>query len=480
MATTDTFAHINEKIGMIAIIPEVTKGSPNWSFKAKGTHATTTIQVNSSTGTGDHDTRLAGSATGLLDYGYVYVVSASNVTVGSLLQITAYVTAGSVHTFTVETADGAFADDDTFYVFGILPFTEAAITPEQEYHERKLIAKTLDPASGRRGLGKATVSAKLELGGLTTSSVDGSPATADRWSMLLAGIGTRRAGNGEDAVTGTLSTTQSTVTLASEFNVGDWVTMPSTNAEATKITAVDISTTPDIITFAPALTAAQVNTDLIIAPEQFNPADSDHQSFTFLKFTDDRRQMVAGCVFNYKISGTYGEPVMMEIEGQGNWDSATAASINDFTADAFTAYKAEQSSKSGIVWKAVTTVKFSTTTLCINSFEFDLGAEIVETRDTCAGVRMDIRGRNSKLSVTYRDQDDATIDTWVSAATVADIIITIGSTAGAMFGIGGQAQLTNTPDGENKEETRYWNSEFTFVDDQTDDANNYSAAFMRW
>ena len=49
MATTSAFAHINEKLGLLAFSPEVTAGTPNWSFTATGGSGTT-VTVNTASG----------------------------------------------------------------------------------------------------------------------------------------------------------------------------------------------------------------------------------------------------------------------------------------------------------------------------------------------------------------------------------------------------------------------------------------------
>ena len=129
MATTDTFAHINEKIGMVAVVPEVTKGSPNWSFEAAGTHSTTTVQVDTSTGSGDHDTRLAGAADDLFNGCYVYFLNSTSTSAlqGKMYPISDFAEAANVATITTATMASAPSDTDVFYVFGVLPATEATI-----------------------------------------------------------------------------------------------------------------------------------------------------------------------------------------------------------------------------------------------------------------------------------------------------------------------------------------------------------------
>ena len=471
MATTSSFAHLNERLQMMAFCPEVTQGTPNWDVKADDSqtggpvHSPTTTYVNTGSGSGAHDLNLAGASDDIFNGLYIYVKTGSRA--GEVKKITDFTEGANYATFTHEAFSGALADTDQFYVFAPLPASSVAITSKTENLERDFARLTYDPPSSLKGLTMASGSFDLELFGLETPSADGSAAGLDRLSQLLQFIGTRGAKVGE-AVTGSGSTTtQIDVTDASPYAAGDIVLI---NNQIRRVTATNTGATPDNITVSPALSAAPTAGTIVYLAETFTPAETGHRSHTFLFLTDDRLVEVRGCMCSLKITAEYGAALKASVEFDASaWDWQDAFALDG-----------QQSTKYPPVYKTAAAQHFGTTLLNTRSWEFDLAHGRAETRDTAANVRYDIRTRKATCSVSFRDTAVTPKETWESSATQGFLLVACGNASGSAVAVGGNAQIQDGAESQNQNDTRYYQASFGFVDDQTDYATPSKPVLCRF
>lgn len=467
MATTSTPAHINEKLGLAVFVPEVTQGTPNWKFDASGGSGTTAT-VDTTDGL-QHDNNIATAADDFFNKLQIYFDAATTTAAlrGKVYDISDFAVSGGTATFTTSASMAASpANGDIFYVLGVMPAADMSVQFAPEDLPRDFVRQTLDPPSAKKGLDKASGSFKLEIPGMVTSSVDGTAAPEDRWSKFLQAIGSRSAAVGE-AVTGAGSTTtQIDVTSAATFAVGDYVLI---NNQVRRVTAVDTGATPDNITVSPALSAAPANADLLYLPEVWTPADTGHRSHTILHFTDDRLVELLGCIFSMKLSGEFGGLVMLDVEFDSDGFSVTDAQALD----------GSQVNKGPVVFVTTGAAYFGTTALGVNNFEFDLGHGRQEMRDTNAGLRFDIRSREGKCKVVFRDTVKTPKTSWEDAATQDHLLMFAGNSAGDCVGVAGNAQIESAGSA-NQNDTRYWDASYRFVDDQTDAATPSKPKLMRF
>lgn len=466
MATSSTFAHINESLGLLAFTPEVTQGTPNYSFTADG-GSTTTITVDTTDGQ-THNNAIASAADDSFNGLQIYFITGAEA--GNVATITDFAVSGGTATFTFAALTTGGASGATFYVLGVLRASDVSIDAGPEDIETNFIRQTLDPSPSKKGLDKASGSFKFEIPGLSSPSADGSAASEDRISKFLEAYGARSAGTGE-AVTGSSSTTtQVDITDASLFTVGDYVLI---NNQVRRVTTVDTASTPDNIIVSPALNAAPAASDVVYQAEIWTPDDTGHRSHTFLRLTDDRLLAVTGAVCSFKFSAEqYGALLMGECEFDGDGFSySDGVSMDASQLNKCSPLFIEPDNKANC--------HFGTTELGVNSFEFDVQHGRQELRDTSAGLRFDVRSRAASCKVVFRDQVKTPKTSWEDGATEDHLIIACGSTSGDCVAIAGNSQVkTLASTGVN--DTQYWDAEFTFVDPQTDAATPKKPKLLRF
>ena len=467
MATTSSFAHINEKLGLVLFAPEVTAGTPNWSFTATGGSGTT-VTVDTTSGN-THDNAIASAADDFFNGLQVFYLSGTSTSAlqAKVYDISDFAVSGGTATFTVNTQAATPSSGDVFYVFGALKASEVSLETTPEDLPREFVRQTLDPASSEKGLEITSGSFNFELPGLATVAADGSAPGLDRMSQFLTCVGTRSTSAGEAVTGGSSTTTQVDVTDASTFSVGQHVLI---NNQVRRITAVDTASTPDNIVVSPALSAAPAASDLVYTGETFTPDDSGHRTHTMLFLTDDRLIDVPGCAFNIKFMADQFGALSM---GQAEFDAGAYTYQDGITLDA------SQTTKKAIPFSTSAAAYWGTNSLCVNSFEFDLAHERQELRDTCSNIRFDVRGRAATCAVTLRDTTKSVKDDWEQNATQAHLIIAAGNSAGACVAIHGNAQV-QTAAANNINDTRYWDATFAFVDDQTDAASAQKPQLTRF
>lgn len=467
MATTSAFAHINEKLGLLAFNPEVTAGTPNWSFTATGGSGTT-VTVDTASGN-THDNAISSAADDFFNGLQVYYLDSTSTSAlqGQVYDISDFAVSGGTATFTVDTQAATPSSGDVFYVFGALKASEVSVETAPEDLPREFVRQTLDPASSEKGLEITSGSFNFEMPGLLTPSADGSAPGLDRMSQFLTCIGARSTSAGE-AVTGSSSTTtQVDVTDASTFSVGQHVLI---NNQVRKVTAVDTASTPDNIIVSPALSAAPAASDVVYTGETFTPDDTGHRTHTMLFLTDDRLIDVPGCAFSIKFMvDQFGALSMGEAEfDAGAYTYQDAVSLD-----------ASQTTKKAIPFTSTGGCHWGSNVLAVNSFEFDLAHGRQELRDTSANLRYDVRERAATCSVTLRDTTKAVKDDWEANKTQAHLIIACGNSAGACVAVAGNAQVQSAG-ANNINDTRYWDATFAFVDDQTDAATPQKPLLVRF
>ena len=284
---------------------------------------------------------------------------------------------------------------------------------------------------------------------------------------------------GEAIVAGTLTTTVATVTDASTFAVDDLVLI---NNQVRRITNVDTTATPDELTFAPALSAAPSATDVIYSGEQWEAADTGHQTLTILYLTDDRLVECRGAVCSIKLSAEFGAMLMASVE----FNAAYMASGGDETGwdlqDGFT-FDGSQTTKKPPVYKTSAAAIFddggSLDPLAVASFEFDLGHERGEHRYVDTHY-FTVTGRAATCGVNYKDAALKTKETWELDGTVGELIMAAGKSAGDCVCVGGQAQIQDAASTADNNGFNDWNTSFAFVDDQTDAANAKGPRIVRF
>ena len=467
MATTSAFAHINEKLGLLAFSPEVTAGTPNWSFTATGGSGTT-VTVNTASGN-TQDNAIASAADDFFNGLQVYYLDTTSTSdlQGKVYDISDFAVSGGTATFTVNTQAATPSSGDVFYVFGALKASEVSVETAPEDLPREFVRQTLDPASSEKGLEISSGSFNFEMPGLLTPSADGSAAGLDRMSQFLTCIGARSTSVGE-AVSGSGSTsTQVDVTDASTFSVGQHVLI---NNQVRRVPAVDTASTPDNITVSPALSAAPAASDVVYTGETFTPYDTGHRTHTMLFLTDDRLIDVPGCAFSIKFMAEQFGALSM---GEAEFDAGGYTYRDGFSLDA------SQTTKKAIPFATSAAAYWGSNSLCVNSFEFDLAHERQEIRATCSNIRFDVRGRSAVCSVTLRDTTKAVKDDWEANKAQEHLIVACGNSAGDCVAIAGNAQVQSAG-ANNINDTRYWDATFAFVDDQTDAATPQKPLLVRF
>lgn len=456
MSTTASFPHINKAVSLLAFCPEVVQGTPNYSCTADGgANSGTAITIDTTTGATQNDNLAAVTANkfqGLMVYflpntataalrGKAYPISASSAP------------AANIVTLTVATMAATPAGTDTFYILGPLPADSVSISAETEDLPRDFARLTLDAPSAVKGLTKASGSFGLELPGLVTTLGNGATPALDRWSQLLELLGTRRAVAGTTVSGGGSSTTVVDVTSAASFAVGDLVMI---GGEVRRITAINTAATPDNITITPALSAAPADTTVVYQSETITPYDTGHGTATLLWIEDDRLVVVQGAVLNFKMAAQFGQKLAGSVEFDGEW--ATSQWSDGSTLGGY------QADKSPIPFVAGE-IHFGTTKLNVNNFEFDLGHDRQELRDTSAGIRFFTRARAAQSKVVFRYTAKTPKTTWENAGTQARLLATIGNAAGSAVGVTHDAQVLSAADSDvNK--TAYWDVMFRAYDDQ--------------
>lgn len=456
MSTTASFPHINKAIGLLAFCPEIAHGTPNYSLTADGGgNGATSVTVSTVSGA-THNNNLASKAANKFQGLMVYFLA--NTTTSALRGKSYPISASSapaanVVTLTVSTMAATPAGSDTFYVLAPLPADSVAISPETEDLIRDFVRLTLDAPSSIKGLSKASGSFGLELPGLVTTLGSGATPARDRWSQLLELLGTRRAIAGTTVSGGGSTTTVIDVTDASAFAVGDLVMI---GGEVRRITAINTAAAPDNITITPALSAAPADTTVVYQSEVITPYDTGHGTATLLWLEDDRLIIVQGAVLTFKLAAAFGQKLAGTVEFDGEFAVAQwsdGAAIGGYQAD-----------KSPVAFVAGA-IHFGTTQLHVNSFEFDLGHDRQEIRDTSAGIRFFTRARAAMTKVVFRYTAKTPKTTWEKDGAQARLLATIGNSAGNAVGVTHDAQVITAAESDvNK--TTYWDTTFRAYDDQ--------------
>ena len=466
MSTTSTFAHVNENLGLLAFIPEVKADTPNHSFSASGGTGTTATVDTSAVLL--HNANIATASNDFFKGLQVYFLptTSTGALQGKVYDIDSFAVSGGTATFTTSASMAASpASGELFYILGVLPAQDVSISANPEDLERDFVRQTLDKPSSKKGLTKATVSFKMEASGLVSPSGDGSAASLDRMSAFLGVFGTRSAGTGDSVIgTPTPTTTTFTVSDGTRFAANDWILV---NNEVTQIQSI----ATNALTVSPALSSAPSATDVVYQAEVFTPDDTGHQTHTILSLVDDQLEELNGVSFTVKVTAdSYGNIVMIEAEGDsGSYTLSDAQSLDG----------SQDGSADAVVYTTSAASLFGSTDICLNSFEFDLGHGRQELRDTCAGLRFDVRSRDSVMKIVFRDKDAVPKNTWESSGTQAEAAVFAGNTAGDCIGIVGNSQFKSV-NNTNLNDTRYWDGELRFCDDQTDAATAKKPKLLRF
>ena len=453
MATTSSFAHVNDKIQLFSFVPELTKGTPNWQFQAKAGGSTTSTIIDTAAGAGRDDLNLASMTTDFLNGLQIYISTGTDA--GEVVDITASAESGGDVTLTHSALTTGTSASDVFYVLGPITASNISANPETEDLERDFARLTLDAPSGVKGLSKMSGSFEMEMCGLVTTLGNGATPTYDRLSQFLTCVGTRRAAAGTD-ITGSGSTTTTLdVSVSAGFQEHDLILVEN---QIRRVTSV-VSGSPDQLVLDYALSAAPATSAEVYQCEQFTPDDTDHRTHSFIWLIDDRLIELRECVCSVKVGGEFGGKVMMPVEFDGMWDPSWGLS----DAATLSGYQMDQDP---IAFIATGGIYFNTTDLNCNSFEFDLGHSRGELRDTGGNITFNVNGRVASCKVVMRDIDKTPKATWENAGTKARMTMSAGNTAGDACAFEGWAQVREPIGSSPVNDTRYWDCTFRFFDDQ--------------
>ena len=467
MPTSDNY--INTSLGLFGISKEVTAGLPNWSFTVSGSSGATNFQVSTTSGATD-DNNIATAAAGWFVGAQVYFVTGA--LAGGVYNITAF-TSGGTANFTIDNAT-ATLPTGTCYVLWPLPASNVSINTSTENLERDFVRQTLDKASALKGLKMCDGSFDVEIPGLVTASADGTAAAVDRWSALLSVIGTRRAAVGEAVISSVSnSTTVIAVTAASTFAVDDVVLV---NSEARRITNVD--TSGNLLTVAPAMSAAADTPDVVYTGEQWEAADDGHQTLTILQVTDDRLVECRGAACSVSLSAEFGSALSASVEFSAAYMTSGGDESGWDLQDSFT-IDGSQSSKKPPVFKTSAAHHFAGTALSVASWEFELGHERAEHRYVDTHY-FTITARNASCGVNFKDTSVNPKEDWEANGTVGELLMSAGKSAGDCVVVSGQAQMYDPASSAENNGFQDYNASFAFCDDQTDAANAKRPMIVRF
>ena len=489
MPTSAAVPYISEKFGLLSISKEIVQGIPNWQFTSTTGGSTTAIAVATTDGK-THDNQIDNTDgntvfevnAGVLVADYfkgaqVYWLSttATAALQGKVYDITGFASTGGTATFTVSAMASAAANNDLFYVFWPQPASNISINFAVENLPRDFVRQTLDMPASLKGLKTCDGSFDVEIPGLVATSADGSAAGVDRHSAMCSVIGTRSAGNAEAIIAGTLGVSTFTVTLASEFTVGDYVLI---NNEVRRVTVVDTGSTPDELTVSPPLSNAPIATDLVYAGEVWNPDETGHQTLTILHLKDDRLLEIRGAACSLKTSNEFGQFNKFTCDFNAAYIDSTQAQTGWDITDAFTEMDGSQTSKKPPVFKDCAARHFGLVQLEVASWEMDFGHERNEHRYSCSHS-FSIQGRAATAAVNFKDTTVLPKETWEVSGTQDELMLTVGNSAGDCLAVGGNAQVQDVANANNNE-FQDWNANFAFVDDQTDAAQPKKPKLVRF
>jgi len=461
MATTSSFSHINEAIGLAGFCPELVQGTPNYNFTADGgANSGTAVTIDTTSGA-THNNNIASITAEKFQGLQIWFppTTATSALQGKAYNISAQsAPAANIVTLTVDTMAATPAGTDVFWILGVLPIEKTMPDVKTAGLPRDFMRLTLDPASSIAGLSDASGSITFEAFGLNTTLGDGVTPVKDRLSVFLETFyGTRTAASGT-AVSGSGSTTTVVdVADASGFAVGQVVVI---SGEARKITAIDTASTPDNITLHRALSAAPADTTVVYGSEHFEPVDTGHATGTLFFLADDSLITIYGAIGSVKFSAPFGEIVKCSFDFNGEWDPSQmtdAASLGGY-----------QLAKSPIAFTSTPNVDFNTTELATNAIEFDTGSASVDIQDTEAGgKRFFIRERKAMVNLKFRYKNRTPKYTWEANKTKAYLLACAGTGAGDMIGFGIDGHIPEPASMSEVNATRYWDAQFQHYDDQT-------------
>ena len=445
-------------IGLVGFCPELNQGLPSYSLEASG-GTTTTITVAA----GSSNAALypeGGSAALWADlYNGLWVYFTSGANAGNAYKITDTAWSADVLTLTTTTLANAPSAGNTFFVMGTLAASGVSMTIGVENLTRDdLHRQTLDPASSLKGLQTATFSFDAEVIGLEQNHGVGQTPTRDRYSQLLRLIGARDVVEGTEVSGSGSSTTVVDVVSAAGFAAGDYIMV---GGEVRKITATDTASTPDNVTVSPALSAAPENGTNVFGSEKFVPYDTGHPSGTFFVLVDDQWRQVNGAVITAGISATFGEKVVMSVEGTGE-----AFAVTD-----------PQTIESIIPWSTNAPVKMlvgeffhGTSEFGANTLAFTVGQGAELTRDTLENQIAFITSRSSTLQANLRNQSENLKTQTEANGTQANIIAVWSSSSSEpqnnTVAVAGNGQIQDPASYTSVNGIEYYDVTFGFVDDQ--------------
>ena len=254
------------------------------------------------------------------------------------------------------------------------------------------------------------------------------------------------------------STTVVDVVSAAGFAAGDYIMV---GGEVRKITATDTASTPDNVTVSPALSAAPENGTNVFGSEKFVPYDTGHPSGTFFVLVDDQWRQVNGAVITAGISATFGEKVVMSVEGTGE-----AFAVTD-----------PQTIESIIPWSTNAPVKMlvgeffhGTSEFGANTLAFTVGQGAELTRDTLENQIAFITSRSSTLQANLRNQSENLKTQTEANGTQANIIAVWSSSSSEpqnnTVAVAGNGQIQDPASYTSVNGIEYYDVTFGFVDDQ--------------
>jgi len=467
-------------LGLIGFVPEVNQGYSPFEQTSKSSGNTTTslkVEVTSST-SALYPADLADATARqnyLADYFNGLSVYLPDSEEHAYITDTAYVEASTELTLTITPALAAARDSATFYIFGRLPATSDFTIGKENLSRLDFRRGSWTPPSNLKGLSQVEGSLESEILGLETpiAGTGGTP-TLDRYSHLLAAIGTRSAhaadsvGSGSTTTTINLSTSEANV-----FSAGDAVLIEGQVAYVTEATE---SPSGDTIIISPPLSSTPTSGEDFHAGEKFTPDDTGQLTLTVVELIDDQLFQHKGCVINLSLASQFSQTLTLTVEATGEDFALT----DSFSIAGNIPLASKNTTPPAPIKFVQGRAFFGTTELDVSNVDFNYNIERSVVRDTgdadTASQTVIVTGRAASAGVSFRNKAKTFKDTTEANGTQSRLLLQFGAEAGNAIAIIGNAQPSDPATYGDNEGISTYDATFAFVDDEV--ATSYNKAFF--
>ena len=466
-------------LGLIGFVPEVNQGySPfEQSSKSSG-NTTTSLKVEVTSSTSDLYPADLADATArqnyLADYFNGLSVYLPDSEEHAYITDTAYVEASTELTLTITPALPAARNSATFYIFGRLPATSDFTIGKENLSRLDFRRGSWTPPSNLKGLSQVEGSLESEILGLETALEKTVSPVLDRYSHLLAAIGTRSAHEGGTTTTGSTTTTiELDTSNANVFSAGDAVLI---GEEVAYITEAVEDAAGDSIVISPALSSAPASGVAVYAGEKFTPDDTGQLSLTVVELVDDQLFQHKGCVINLSLASQFSQTLTLTVEATGEDFALT----DSFSIAGNIPLASKNTTPPAPIKFVQGRAFFGTTELDVSNVDFNYNIERSVVRDTgdadTASQTVIVTGRAASAGVSFRNKAKTFKDTTEANGTQSRLLLQFGAEAGNAIAIIGNAQPSDPATYGDNEGISTYDATFAFVDDEV--ATSYNKAFF--